>query len=174
MRGVPRIKLRIPKAAVFGHGMKLRARFRFWRRWRFESIRFRSTAGPSGGLRGWRIWRPRLWGRQLRRRKIWRAKPSVRAIVEAVENSNRNVNVGAFHVRCKAIFIPQRGQSKGVARRLAELEQSGASFFGRGEIGRIQRLAAPVDSKTARGLEESPTKEWVHEVGHDGSNESHR
>jgi hypothetical protein len=29
----------------------------------------------------------------------------------------------------KVIFIPQRGQSKGVARRLVEREQGGASFF---------------------------------------------
>src|ERR1700676_240511 len=38
----------------------------------------------------------------------------------------------------KLIFIPQRGQSRGVARRLAEVKQSGASFFHRSESGRIR------------------------------------
>jgi hypothetical protein len=37
-----------------------------------------------------------------------------------------------------AIFIPQRDESQGVARRVAELEQSGASFLHRSEIGWIK------------------------------------
>jgi hypothetical protein len=47
-----------------------------------------------------------------------------------------------------AIFIPQCGQSEGVARRLAELEQGGASSFGRSEIGRVRE-------RQAGGLENS-------------------
>jgi hypothetical protein len=37
-----------------------------------------------------------------------------------------------------AIFIPQHSQSKGVARRIGELEPSGASFLRRSEIGGIR------------------------------------
>ena len=60
----------------------------------------------------------------------------------------------------KVIFIPQRGQSKGVARRLVELEQGGASFFPGSEIGRIKG-GSTGDSKTSRAMEEPPAKERV-------------
>src|ERR1700723_2243422 len=75
-------------------------------KWRFQSSGLRSAAEPSGGLRDWRNWQPRLWGRQLQRRKIWRAKPSERAIVEAVGNSKRNINECAIHVRWRNDFHP--------------------------------------------------------------------